>query len=177
MKVRLGLGLAAILGFLLVGCDDDEVVGGAGPAQGGQAGSPSAGPGGAAGSNTAGSAGSSAGSAGQDGGGYVPPPPSGTSFSLRETIRQLYVWKAKPGVEARLADGQGKVIATATTDKQGSIVFRELTPGDGYTITIAGETTRALRVIGPSTERSGMERAGVSEWPRVGTMPKLGLCA
>ena len=40
-----------------------------------------------------------------------------------------------------------------------------------------GSRSRALRVIGPSTERSGMERAGVSEWPRVGTMPKLGLCA
>lgn len=162
MKIRLGLGVAAVLGFVAVGCEDKEPPLAAGPGAGGTGGSAGgpgtggssvAGQGGSAiggSGGTGGTAGSAAGGAagkGGFGGGFVQPPPSGASFSIRETINQLYVWKAAPEVDAVLTDADGNEVRKAKTDKQGSIVFRELTPGTGYTITIGGETTRALTVL------------------------------
>ncbi|RYE82916.1 MAG: CocE/NonD family hydrolase, partial [Myxococcales bacterium] len=54
-----------------------------------------------------------------------------------------------------LADAQGQTVATGTTDKLGSHVFRELTPGGGYTVTVAGETTRALAVLEEKASKPG----------------------
>lgn len=162
MKIRLGLGVATILGLLATGCEDKELAtdatpgaAGTGGTSGGLAGAAgSSSPGGAAGKGGSGAAAGTggAGGAGKAGaggiaGGYVPPPPSGTSFSIRETINQLYVWKAKPEVEVVLTRTVGNLQRTAKTDKQGSIVFRDLPAGGGYTITIAGETTRELTVM------------------------------
>jgi uncharacterized protein len=145
------MGFAATLGLMVVlaACDDAEpaggVPGGAGATGAGATGGNDgvSGSGGAAGSAENGGAAG----AGIDEPPYVPPEPSGTSFSIRETVRQLQVWKAAPATEAILRDGEGATVATATTDKLGSIVFRELAPGTGYTISVGDETTRALQVF------------------------------
>lgn len=125
MRIWPGLSFVTVLALVSIGCEDEEASSKTIPLT---------------------EVGGHAGAGGEDGG-YIPPEPSGTSFSIRETIRQLYIWNAKPGAEATLTDASGKTITTGTTDKLGSFVFREISPGSGYTITINGEKTRALKVM------------------------------
>lgn len=44
------------------------------------------------------------------------------------------VTHAHPGTELRLSDSQGKEVQTGVTDKLGSLIFRKVSPGDGYVI-------------------------------------------
>ena len=55
-------------------------------------------------------------------------------FDVREVVGQLYLWDATPDTEIELLGPDGAVATTARTDEQGSLVFRELTPGAGYVL-------------------------------------------
>src|SRR5690606_33251237 len=54
------------------------------------------------------------------------------------------------GTELRVVDGSGVEVAIATTDSLGSLIFRELEPGDGYSVEETGaapkEAARDLTV-------------------------------
>lgn len=58
------------------------------------------------------------------------PPSSATGFSVRGSVQQIDVWKAPASTTIEVKDGSGKVVTSATTDALGSIIFRNLTPGD-----------------------------------------------
>jgi predicted acyl esterase len=55
-------------------------------------------------------------------------------FKVRESVEQLQVTHAPPGAMLAVFDGTGAMVQSAATDAQGSLMFRHLTPGDGYTV-------------------------------------------
>lgn len=55
-------------------------------------------------------------------------------FLVRESVEQLHITHAEPGVELRVVDGSGQEVDRATTDDLGSLIFRELAPGEGYSV-------------------------------------------
>lgn len=72
-------------------------------------------------------------------------------FLVRESVRQLQITHAEPNIELRVLDGSGQEVARATTDYQGSLIFRELVPGAGYAVEETGpalpyEAARDLQV-------------------------------
>ena len=71
-------------------------------------------------------------------------------FSVRESVEQLHVTHADPNSELEVWDAAANVVGAGTTDYQGSLIFRKLTPGDGYRVVAAGPpraVSRALRVM------------------------------
>ncbi len=77
---------------------------------------------------------------------FVPLPPS---FSVRASIGQLHVTDAEPGAELVVLDARAKRRSVGTVDAQGSLVFRLLEPGAGYSV--AESTGSAREVSGPHT--------------------------
>lgn len=71
-------------------------------------------------------------------------------IQLRGSIEQVYLTDAFPGTELELRR-DGEVIATGVADARGSFIWRNLEPGDGYTVTIAASAaTSGLEVpLGP----------------------------
>jgi uncharacterized protein len=63
-------------------------------------------------------------------------------FSVRESVRQLHITHAAPGTTLRVVDGNGVEVASATTDSLGSVIFRELAPGEGYSVEEVGPVPR-----------------------------------
>jgi predicted acyl esterase len=63
-------------------------------------------------------------------------------FLVRESVRQLHITHAAPNIELRVLDGSGQEVARATTDALGSLIFRELVPGDGYAVEETGPVPR-----------------------------------
>lgn len=78
----------------------------------------------------------------------LPPP----SFRVRESVEQLQVTHAAPGVELGLYDPDGTLRQKGTADPLGSLVFRSVPAGFGYIIKTTQaeppESTRALHVFG-----------------------------
>lgn len=58
----------------------------------------------------------------------VPTPP----LVAHGSVQQLYVINTEPGLSVELLDAEGNVVRTATTDAEGSLIFRDLAAGDGY---------------------------------------------
>ena len=58
--------------------------------------------------------------------------PGNARFQVRESVQQLHVTHADPGVELAAYDQSGKQVQTGMTDKLGSLIFRRLPPGAGY---------------------------------------------
>ena len=83
-----------------------------------------------------------------------PDPVVDPSFRVRESVEQLQVTHATPGTELALYDIDGKLVQKGNADPLGSLVFRKVPPGIGYTIratqAMPPESTRALRVLGVS---------------------------
>src|SRR5262245_10286492 len=78
------------------------------------------------------------------------PPVVTTSFDVRQSVEQLHVTHAKPGVELVVLDASDKEVQTATADHLGSFVFRKIPPGEGYRVRAKSsppETTGPLRVM------------------------------
>src|SRR5947209_2288824 len=55
-------------------------------------------------------------------------------FDVRPSVEQLYVTHASPGLELAVHDSAGRAVASGKTDALGSLVFRNLTAGSGYTV-------------------------------------------
>ena len=60
------------------------------------------------------------------------------SFQVRGSVGQIAVWKAPPGATIEVHDGAGALVGSGTTDALGSIMFRDLAPGDGYAVVAPG---------------------------------------
>ena len=84
----------------------------------------------------------------------VPGDPGNATFSVRDSVNQIHVWRARPGAILVLEDRTGKEVARGTTDKLGSHIFREVPAGEGYIVRAPAtqEYTRSLTVL--STENS-----------------------
>jgi len=53
---------------------------------------------------------------------------------VRGSVEQVHVWKAAPNTTIELRDADGEVAATGTTDELGSLIFRKVAPGEGYSV-------------------------------------------
>ncbi len=68
-------------------------------------------------------------SGGADGSSNLP-----ASFSTRGSVEQVFVTHGKEGGDLELIDGAGAKVASGTTDEQGSLIFRNVAPGNGYVV-------------------------------------------
>jgi predicted acyl esterase len=79
------------------------------------------------------------------------------SFSVRESVEQLHVTHAKPGIELELLDPSGALIQTGIADALGSYVFRKLPPDSGYIVRTQEPAERAGRFTVMSIDGSTPE--------------------
>ncbi len=72
-----------------------------------------------------------------------------TRFNIRESVEQLHITHAEPGVTLTLLDAQGSELDQGTVDELGSLMFREVPPGRGLRIEqpSTGELSRSLQVL------------------------------
>src|SRR4051794_25676088 len=71
------------------------------------------------------------------------------SFSARGSVEQVYATGLPPGAQASLLDPAGLVVATRNANDLGGMLFRNVTPADGYRvrITATNETSGPLTVL------------------------------
>ena len=72
-------------------------------------------------------------------------------YEVRESVEQLHVTHADPGTELAVYDSADRQVQVGTTDAQGSLMFRRLSSGSGYTVRTTqknpAERSRRLRVL------------------------------
>jgi predicted acyl esterase len=79
-------------------------------------------------------------------------------FEAHGSVEQVYATGLTPGASATLYDGQGQEIQTRSANGLGGVLFREVAPGGGYRVGLAGGTmSEPLQVLTaasapPSTE-------------------------
>src|SRR5512140_880097 len=76
--------------------------------------------------------------------------PKDARFKVRESVEQLHVTHATPGAELVVVDAKGHEAASGTADELGSLMFRNLAPGEGYRVRTRAkpvEETHALKVL------------------------------
>src|SRR5438034_6798628 len=69
------------------------------------------------------------------------------SFSAQGSVEQVYATGLPPGAQASLLDPAGQVVATRNANDLGGLLFRNVTPGDGYRVTANNETSGPLTVL------------------------------
>jgi predicted acyl esterase len=69
------------------------------------------------------------------------------TFSVRESVEQLDVTHAVPGTTLSLLDPTGSTVDLGTVDDLGSLIFRQVAPGDGYRIATDGPPRQASRPL------------------------------
>ena len=74
------------------------------------------------------------------------PASAAVTFTVQPSLEQLYVTHAAPGSTASLLDASNAVVDTVTVDAVGSAVFREVSPGSGYTVRIGAEESDPVMV-------------------------------
>jgi len=69
------------------------------------------------------------------------------TFTAAGSARQVYATGVPGGAAITLLDSTGATVATETADPQGGVLFRNVTPGAGYTVKLPdGTTSSALTV-------------------------------
>lgn len=68
-----------------------------------------------------------------------PPPVTSNSFKTHGTINQIYIWASLPETDIEVVNPGGKVVYAGPTDYQGSLVVRQLEPGDNYVVRLAAD--------------------------------------
>jgi len=69
------------------------------------------------------------------------------AFQTAGSVGQVHVTDAPKGAELALYDRSGAAVAAATADDQGSLIFRLVTPGQGYRVaTVANSPTASAPV-------------------------------
>jgi predicted acyl esterase len=66
------------------------------------------------------------------------PEPGDADFTVRGSVRQVFVTHAEPGAGLELRDADDATLATGTADHLGSLVFRKLPPGKEYRVHTVG---------------------------------------
>src|SRR5688500_2632774 len=56
------------------------------------------------------------------------------AFDARGSARQVYVTGLEAGTQATLLNSAGTTVRTKAADAQGAVLFRKVTPGDGYRV-------------------------------------------
>ncbi len=72
------------------------------------------------------------------------------AFEVRAGVEYIAIWLSVPGTPFEILSPEGELVAEASSDDLGSIVFRELEPGAGYTARVADDHDLAahdLRVM------------------------------
>src|SRR5690606_28939107 len=69
--------------------------------------------------------------------------PEDPDLAARGSVEQVSVTGAAPETELALHDGEGDPVDKGTTDSQGSLLFREVEPADGYRVATTGEEPSA----------------------------------
>jgi uncharacterized protein len=72
-----------------------------------------------------------------------------TSFDAHGSVEQVYATGLPDGAQTSLLDSGGNVVETRDANFLGGILFREVTPGDGYRVRLdtTGETSGPLTVL------------------------------
>ena len=73
------------------------------------------------------------------------------TFAAHSSVEQVYVTDAAPGNVLELATADGTVLMSGTADAEGTLIFRDLTPGTGYVVASDGDghlrAARGVRVM------------------------------
>jgi uncharacterized protein len=71
------------------------------------------------------------------------------AFSAHGSAEQVYATDLPAGAEASLLDSSGQVVATRNANNLGGLLFRNVTPGDGYRVRLntTNETSGPLTVL------------------------------
>src|SRR3954470_17787301 len=71
------------------------------------------------------------------------------SFSAHASVEQVYATGLPAGAQTSLLDSAGQVIASRNANDLGGLLFRNVTPGDGYQVRLdtTGETSGPLTVL------------------------------
>jgi uncharacterized protein len=72
---------------------------------------------------------------------------SATAFTAAGSARQVYATGVPGSSAVTLLDATGATVATETADAQGGVLFRDVTPGDGYQVELADGTTSAAVTV------------------------------
>lgn len=75
--------------------------------------------------------------------------PGTATFTTQPGTEQIAVLGLEPGTAVEAVAPDGTVAATGEADEQGAVLFRELTPGDGWRITAGDEVSDELTVASP----------------------------
>ncbi|HET9185055.1 MAG TPA: CocE/NonD family hydrolase [Solirubrobacterales bacterium] len=70
-----------------------------------------------------------------------------TSFEAHGSVEQVYATGLAPGAQVSLLDGEGHEVATRSANQLGGTLFRNVTPGSGYTVASGGEESPPLQVL------------------------------
>jgi len=69
------------------------------------------------------------------------------SFDARGSVEQVYATGLAPGADVSLLDGEGHEVASRSANQLGGTLFRNVSPGDGYTVASEGEESAPLQVL------------------------------
>ncbi len=80
-------------------------------------------------------------------------------FSVRGSVEQVSVTGAAPGTELVLHDEDGAAVATGSADSQGSLLFRQVDPGDGYRVATTADANAEEVVASDPVEVVSIEES------------------
>src|SRR5947199_10700909 len=71
------------------------------------------------------------------------------SFDAHGSVEQVYATGLPAGAQTSLLDSTGQVVATRNANDLGGTLFRNVTPGNGYSVRLDtdGETSGPLTVL------------------------------
>jgi predicted acyl esterase len=72
---------------------------------------------------------------------------SAASFNAGGSVEQVYATGLPAGAEVSLLDSASSVVETRDANDLGGVLFRNVTPGDGYRLAANGETSDPLTVL------------------------------
>jgi len=85
------------------------------------------------------------------------------AFEAHGSVEQVYATGLSPGAQVTLYGAEGQEVATKSADELGGVLFRDVAPGEGYTVGLAsGERSGPLRVL---TSQSEPPSADIYEQP------------
>lgn len=100
----------------------------------------------------------------------TPTEPTGP-FSAHGSVQQLYVVDAVPATELRLLDGDSSVVMTGTADANGTLIFRDVAPGEYLVASGSGDD---VQVSGPVTVTGMLDHPDPSIYDDVVIGPEPG---